>query len=233
MALIKSQWQALLFLFIFILIIFLARWFGLTSYFELAYIQEYRDKIHFFIAEHFGLATLGYVLFYSLIVILMIPVTLFINMVAGYFFGIIPGTILSVTGATLGACCAFIWVRFIAKGLLSTKYQEQIAKFKALFNQHGPSYLVFMQLLPITPFAVITTIASLADVPFSTFAWTTAVGIIPGTLIYSIIGQNFEHIQTMKNGVSWQLIGLFTLLTALALLPLVIKKIASRFNKSH
>src|SRR5690606_20729799 len=134
MALIKSQWQALIFLSLFIILIGAARWFGLTSYFQLAYIQEYRDKIHFFIAEHYLLAIISYLLFYIAVVVCMLPVTLFINMIAGYFFGLIPGTLLSVIGATLGACSAFMWVRYMARGLLTTKYQSQVEKFKRLFN---------------------------------------------------------------------------------------------------
>lgn len=232
MSFIRSHWQALIFLCLLIALVGAARWFGLSSYFQLAYIQEYRDKIHFFIAEHYALAIISYLLCYTLIVVCMLPVTLFVNMLAGYFFGLIPGTILSVLGATIGACCAFLWVRFMATGLLSTAYQTQIEKFKTLFNTHGPSYLLFMQLLPITPFAVITTVASLANVSLVTFAWTTAIGIIPGTFIYALIGQNFDHIQTAQNGVSWQLTGLFILLALLALLPVVIKKLASHSDSA-
>ena len=53
---------------------------------------------------------------------------------------------------------------------------------------------VALRLIPIVPFSVCSYVLGSAGVPLRTFIWTTAIGYLPLTVIFVVLGSRLEDI---------------------------------------
>jgi uncharacterized membrane protein YdjX (TVP38/TMEM64 family) len=68
-------------------------------------------------------------------------------------------------------------------------------------------------------------------VPVGTFAWTTAVGIIPGTAVYAFAGQELAGIGSVAEILSLRVALAFGLLALAAVMPALLDR-AKEFRRS-
>ena len=61
------------------------------------------------------------------------------------------------------------------------------------FNENALSYLFTLRLIPLFPFAVVNIAPALLGAKFRDYLFTTAFGIIPGTVAYSLIGNGLRQ----------------------------------------
>ncbi|MFV0513782.1 MAG: TVP38/TMEM64 family protein, partial [Jhaorihella sp.] len=91
-----------------------------------------------------------------------------------------------------------------------------------------------MRLVPAVPFFLANLVPAMVGVRFSTFLWTTALGIVPGAVVYTWIGvglgEVFERGETPDLSLIWapQVIGPILALCALAALPIVLRVLRNR-----
>jgi uncharacterized membrane protein YdjX (TVP38/TMEM64 family) len=206
-------------------IIILLRILGIHNYFTLEAIRKDSLLVQNFIQEFYGFSVLSLIGIFAATVMLAIPVTPFLTLASGFFFGTILGAVYAILGSTLGATLSFFTFRYLLRAAVEHRYGNSLQKFNAQFQKQGASYLLFMQLLPITPFLIIIIISSLSSVSWWTFVWTTMVGIAPGSFIYAFAGQQLMTLEKASDILSWPMIIALTLLACVALVPLVIKKI--------
>lgn len=185
----------------------------------------YRDS-------HFVLAALVFVLAYTVIVTFSLPGATVATLAGGFLFGLFPGVLFNWFAASLGATLIFMAVRLglgerLAKGLEARP--GMVSKMKRGLDQNQWSFLFLIRLVPIVPFFVANVIPALLAVPLSRFVITTALGIIPGALVFTSVGAGLGEVFAAGEApnlgvifephVLWPLLGL----SALALLPLVLK----------
>lgn len=219
-----SRWR---FVAIFVVIgaIIGARYAGLTDYIDTENIWHHKEALALFIQEHYSLAVLLFILLNMLIVILAIPVTIVLNVAAGYFFGVIPAVLYCNIGSAGGALIAFLIFRYLLAQGLHKRYHDALERFNKKFHEHGVSYILFMQLIPLTPFGLITVLAGLSDIPAWTFYWATALGILPGSVIYAFAGKQMGSLSSASDILSAPVIIALSLLALLVLLPAIAKSV--------
>ena len=149
----------------------------------------------------------------------------------GFFFGWVIGSILTIFGATIGACILFIFSKSIFGKYLNRKIKNNkgmFASFEKNIKDNAFNYLLFMRLMPLFPFVFVNIAPALLDVRLFTYIVTTFLGIIPATIIYSLLGSgasdafmsgNLIHI---KNLVSYEIIIGLIGLSILSLISMLI-----------
>jgi uncharacterized membrane protein YdjX (TVP38/TMEM64 family) len=98
------------------------------------------------------------------------------------------------------------------------------------FNENAASYMLFLRFVPLFPFWVVNLAPAFFGVPLRTFLWTTFIGIIPGSFVFTLAGSGLEKVFEM--GQDFSLGALFntelkialSLLGVLALVPILVKK---------
>ncbi len=70
--------------------------------------------------------------------------------------------------------------------------------------------------------------AGLSTISLSTFVWTTAIGIIPGSFVYSYAGSQLSSIQSTEDIVSPSILLALVMLGLLALVPTIYGKVQQR-----
>jgi uncharacterized membrane protein YdjX (TVP38/TMEM64 family) len=105
----------------------------------------------------------------------------------GMLFGPLIGIALTWAGAMLGAALSFALARWLGRGFVRLVLSE--ARFQRLAHiVPRPGTLLYVRLVPLISFNLVNYAAGLMDVPWWTFLWTTALGILPLTVAMVLLG---------------------------------------------
>lgn len=140
--------------------------------------------------QHPVLATGLFVLLYIIATTLSLPGGAWFTVVGGFLFGPVAGTLYVVIAATCGALGLFLVVRYALAGYVRRTLGATLDTFAPAFQRDALSYLLFLRLVPVFPFWLVNIVPALLDVRLRTFLIATVVGIIPGSLIFCLIGDN-------------------------------------------
>ena len=115
-------------------------------------------------------------------------------------------------GATCGAVLAFLSARYLLGSRLQESYGAQLAKFNGEMERNGVRYLLTLRLIPVFPFFLVNFLSGLTRVHLSTFTWTTAAGIIPGTVVFAYAGHQLETVHSVGDIFTGKVLSAFLLL---------------------
>jgi len=202
--------------------------FDLHTYLSLEQIQAQKEQFKDYIDAHPILSPLLFVGIYALCVALSLPIATLLTLLGGFLFGLVQGTLLVVTGATIGATILFI----IAKTSLGTTLREKAGKLyekiEGNMKENAVGYLLFMRLVPLFPFVAVNVVPALFNIPLRIFVLTTFFGIIPGSAVYVYFGQQLGEINTLSDLISPKVLLAFGLLGVFAILPTFYKQFKNR-----
>lgn len=133
------------------------------------------------------LAPVLFLLLYCLASILLLP-TMVLTLAGGAIFGPLLGTLLNLTGATLGAACAFCISRHLAIDWLAAKRGPKINKLISGVERSGWQFVALLRLIPIIPSSLVNYGLGITRIKFSHFVMTTFVFLIPAEVIYTYCG---------------------------------------------
>jgi uncharacterized membrane protein YdjX (TVP38/TMEM64 family) len=154
-----------------------------------------RDSLSQFLDQSRNLGWLGamlLVLIYVVACVLMMPGSV-LTLSAGAVFGVWIALPITLTGATLGACAAFLVGRFIARDWISRRLagKPRLAAIDRAVGHKGFTIVLLTRLSPIFPFNVQNYAYALTGISFWKYALATWLGMIPGALMYVYIGSVF------------------------------------------
>ncbi len=105
----------------------------------------------------------------------------------GMMFGLVGGVLVTWVGAMLGAILSFAIARSFGRPTLLWLVSER--RWRAIGKwEFRPNSLLLARLIPIISFNLINYGAGLARVGWWPFLWTTAVGILPLTVVSVLLG---------------------------------------------
>lgn len=131
-----------------------------------------------------------------------LPVGILLSVLAGFLFGTIFGTFYAVLAATLGQTIIFIGLRYFFTDWVQQKYSDELVWFNREVESKGGRYIILMQILPITPTALLAAVAALSPMPLIKFFGATFAGLIPGTLIYVLAGNKLYEADSLQSVMS-------------------------------
>jgi uncharacterized membrane protein YdjX (TVP38/TMEM64 family) len=167
---------------------------GAADYLSLDSLRAHRQTLAGLVASHPVLSGLAYVMLYVAVVALSLPGGLVLTLSGGFLFGPVFGTGLTVVGATIGACLVFLFARTVLGEAGLDRLGPKAAALAENIRRNAWSYLMVLRLVPLFPFVLVNLVPAFAGVPFLTFAWTTLVGILPGTAVFSLAGSGLGRV---------------------------------------
>jgi uncharacterized membrane protein YdjX (TVP38/TMEM64 family) len=217
-------------LFVLILLLFLFYGLGFAPYFTFTGLQHSHDLLRTWVTHNYLISLFIFALLYVVVAAASLPIAAFLTIVGGYLFGPVINLLIVDICATLGAVLLFLAIKTTFGEILQKKATPWMRKMEKGFQKNSFSYLLFLRLIPLFPFWAVNICAALLNVPLKTFLLATVLGILPGTLVYSFLGNGLEVLlkegQTLnmstlfKPEIFWPLFGL----AFLSLLSLVYKK---------
>ncbi len=223
----NKKWLPLLLI---ITLMMIAIFSGILHYFTFDNLRMHRQAIVAFVSEHWFLSPLLFTLLYIMISALSLPIGVFLSLLGGFLFPQPFSTLYIVIGATVGGSLMFLAAKTAAKDLLKKRGGKLLTKIKTGFHENGVNYLLFLRLFPFFPFWLVNLVPAFLGVSLRTFIWTTFIGIIPGTFVFTQVGAGLGSI--LDSNESFSIHCIFNMqvnialiaLGLLALIPIVVKK---------
>ena len=137
-------------------------------------------------------------------------------------------------GATAGATVLFLAARYAFADYLRAKAGPAIRRMERGFNENALSYLLFLRLVPVFPFFLVNLAPAFLGVRLGTYVVATAIGIVPGTVVYALVGDGLGAVLDaglrLDAGIIFQprFLAPIVGLALLALLPIAYKKLRRR-----
>lgn len=117
-----------------------------------------------------------------------------ITVAGGLTFGPLPGTLLSVTGATLNASITFLIARLAGKRFVEKLSGQKWEMINNALSGRGFKTILLVRSLPVgPPFDLVSYAAGLMNISFLKHFFATLFGIIPATMVLSFAGGSFNN----------------------------------------
>jgi len=197
----------------------------ISSYFTFENLTRNKMLLQQYLDKNYLLFVIIYIISYFIITGTSIPGATIMTLAGGFLFGTILAAVYVNIGATLGATSAFLLSRYFMGNWIQNKYKERLKNFNKEVELNGYRYLLAMRFIPAFPFWMVNLFAGITKIHLKTFIWTTLLGIIPGSLVYSYAGSRINYIESTKDIFSKEILFAFLLLGLFSVMPIIIKKI--------
>ena len=191
---------------------------------SLSVVKRYAASMFSFKEEQYLLAVGSYLALFVFLSACFIPVTVIMTVLGGYLFGAFWGGIFASIGATLGGSVVFILVRYFFRERVHARYAEKFSRFSKTF-EHSATYLLCLQISPVTPTFFINLFTGLTAVPLWTYVWTAFIGMLPGSLVYAYAGEKLHYLKNLDALMSPTAFIVLLIISLLGILPSLISRL--------
>jgi len=148
-----------------------------------------------------GHGTTGVIVFIVIYVaacVFFVPASL-LTLGAGAVYGVIRGSVYVSIASTVGATCAFLVGRYLARDAIQRRIAGN-AKFSAIdeaVGREGWKIVGLTRLSPVFPFTLLNYAYGLTRVGLRDYVLASWIGMMPGTVMYIYIGSLAGDIATL------------------------------------
>ena len=112
------------------------------------------------------------------------------TLAGGLAFGALWGAIWSLIGAELGALVAFGAGRFMGRRfvekVIGTRFQNTLGRLA----RNGFFIILYLRLVPVIPYNALNLMAGASPIEFRDYFWASTIGLIPGTVLFAVLGDS-------------------------------------------
>ena len=111
----------------------------------------------------------------------------------GLAFGAFWGAIWSLVGANLGALIAFGAGRFLGRSFVEGLFGERFRHLLDRLVRNGFFVILYLRIVPVIPYNALNMLAGASPITFQDYFWASAIGMIPGTVLFAFLGDALWH----------------------------------------
>ena len=163
----------------------------ITSY---DFIKE--NRLYFLDLKNSNLFLIS-VIFLTLTILWCFPLLGFgspIALLGGFIFGKWIGTLLVVSGLSIGAVFLYMFGNYFLKDLIREKFLNKFQNLEIKFKKSEFLYLLIYRFIGGVPWQLSCLLPTLFNVKISNFFYATFIGIIPQIFLAVSIGEGLEKI---------------------------------------
>lgn len=227
---------------------------GWHNYLTLEQIAANREALRAFVNDNWIGALAIYTGLYVTVIALSLPGGALLTITGGFLFGWLVGGLATVVAATAGATLVFLIAKTSFGETLAERAGPWLKKLSDGFQKDALSYLLFLRLVPAFPFWLVNLAPALLGVGLPVYVTGTFIGIIPGTMAFSVLGAGLDSIIEAQQAafdqcreqagvnageacsfsleagslLTPELIAAFAALGVVALIPMVIRRVRAR-----
>lgn len=150
-----------------------------------------------------GLGTAGiliYIAGYAVATVAFLPGSV-LTLAGGAIYGVVRGSLITFTGAVIGASAAFFVSRYFARQAIEKKLEndERFAAIDRAIVEQGRKIVFLLRLSPLFPFNLLNYVLGLTKVSFRDY-FIAFAGMIPGTILYVYYGSAAGEVAALASG---------------------------------
>ncbi len=121
----------------------------------------------------------------------------------GYAFGFVNGSLMGLLATTAGCIVAFYYARWLGRSLVNAKFPDRARKIDAFVHDNPFSMTLLIRLLPVGSNLVTNLAAGVSSVRATPFVTGSAIGFIPQSIVFALIGSGIalDPVQRIGTGV--------------------------------
>jgi len=147
------------------------------------------------------LAPLAFVAVSSLLTPLMFPGPLLAG-ASGLLFGTALGFPVTLAGAVLGACLAFMISRSVAPDAVEQLAGPRLKAIEELVSRRGFVSVLYARIAPGVPYSLVNYAAGLTRIRLAVFAAATALGTAPRAFAYTALGGSLGNLRSPEAAIA-------------------------------
>jgi uncharacterized membrane protein YdjX (TVP38/TMEM64 family) len=185
------------------------------------------SAIQAWVAEAGPAGPVTFVLVYALATVLFLPGSV-LTLAGGALFGPLWGTLINLTGATLGALLAFLVSRYLAADWVRRRVGARANRLIEGVEAEGWRFVAFTRLVPLFPFNLLNYALGLTRIPVLQYVVASAACMAPAALAFTWLG--FAGREAVAGGEGLIQTGLIALglVAAVAFLPRLVLRLRGR-----
>ena len=177
--------------------LFLYFFFSKFSFQEITSYDFIRENRSYFVELKNSNLTFIFFIFLVSTILWVFPLLGFGSPVAimgGFIFGKWIGTIVVVSGLTIGATLLYVFGNYFLRDLIREKFLNKYQKLETKFKKSEFIYLLFYRMVGGIPWQLQCLLPTLFDVKLKNYFFSTLIGVVPGTFLITSIGSGLEKI---------------------------------------
>lgn len=147
------------------------------------------ESLNDWLAQAGPLGWLVFFVVYVIAAVFFIPGSV-LTLGAGFAFGLVTGFVVVIVSATAGAGAAFLVSRYLARDAVQKKFgqSKRFAVVDRAVAREGWKIVFMLRLSPVFPYNALNYLLGLTGISFWRYFAASAIGMLPGTLLYVYIG---------------------------------------------
>jgi len=125
-----------------------------------------------------------------------------VGFLAGYAFGLVAGTGLALAATVLGCILAFYYARVLGREFVQTRFSDKVRRIDGFLENNPLTMTLLIRLLPVGSNLATNLAAGVSSVRGLPFFTGSAVGYLPQTLIFALVGSGIAVEPELRISVS-------------------------------
>jgi len=199
------------------------------DYMTLSALQDNRELLDQYVQNNYVAMFLLSCVVYFLIVAASIPGTFVLTVTCGYLFGQYQGAAVALTFGTLGSYVPFMVSRYFFYDDVHRIFNWWVSLLDRELKNNPYSYLLAIRLFPMMPLMLSNVTLGVLKVRSSAYLSSTFIGLAIPTFSWTLVGKGLHDVvndngeSSFTNFLSLEIIGAMTVLSLLALFPLLLR----------
>jgi len=135
---------------------------------------------------------IAYILLYAVGPSFLVPGAV-MTIAGGLAFGAVRGALWSVVGANLGALVAFGAGRFLGRSFVEHTIGSRFHRLFGRLERNGFYITLYLRIVPVIPYNAFNLLAGASPITFRDYFWASVIGMIPGTVLFAVLGDALWH----------------------------------------
>ena len=195
---------------------------GGQRYFTFENLKAQQAAVEAWREMHPWRTALGFFAIYVAFTSLSLPAASILTLLGGAIFGLGWGVLIVSFASAIGATIAMLAARFVLRDWVQARFGAQLRGINRGIEKEGAFYLFTLRLIPAVPYFLINLAMGLTPIRAWPFYWVSQVAMFPATVLYVNAGTQLARLESLRDILSWQLIGALVLL---GIFPLAAKKV--------
>lgn len=137
---------------------------------------------------------------------------------AGYAWGATMGATMALGAQIIGCAVDLFWARWIARDFVQARLRGRALRIDRVLTTRPFTSALTLRLMPIGNNLVLNLLAGVSAVPARGFLLGSAVGFVPQTVIFALLGSGSRIARGTQIGIGVALFGISTLIGVVLLL---------------
>jgi len=121
---------------------------------------------------------------------------------AGYAFGLLEGTLLAMLSTVLGCVVAFFYARALGRDFVTGRFPNRVRSIDDFLHDNPLSMTLLIRLLPLGSNLVTNLAAGVSRVGALPFFVGSALGYLPQSLVFTLVGSGFSVDPELRIAIS-------------------------------